>query len=288
MENESQDYDSMSVEELGKIVPQQAPPNIEQKTEEPAISATNEADIPTESVQKSEGALEPKSNDTIQLLEKRLEVAEKLMEGLNRQSRQWQAIQGKVDELKAALTQRETKTALTPSELEQKSAQEAAEKFLDERIEQRAKALIEREYGALISPIREQQLNKAIEGQVSALGIEWKEMEPILMGIVSQDSKLAENGDAGAKQRLIALASGNTGNLVLRGMMERSKKLSEKGAQVQKADANRDPGSRLVKTSQQPTPSSKKKVEEMSPDELDSMDLQELEKALPRQRSVRG
>jgi hypothetical protein len=281
MEND-QDYENMSVEELGNILPEQGSPNVEKPS---AVENTLPADTSNASGTVPE-VVNPKSDDTISKIEKRLEITEKLMDGLNRQSRQWQALQGKFDELKNILTQRQN-NALSPQETADQSAKEAAEKFLNDRIEEKAKALIEREYGSLIGPIREQQLNQAIESQVAELDVDWKEMEPILAGIIKSDSELAQSGDVPAKQRLMALASGNTQALILRGLIARSKNIKSQGATV-KASTNSDAGSRLVKTGQQATNSGKKKPEEMSEEELDSMDIKELEKLIPRQRNIRG
>ena len=301
-----EEFEGMEMEELGESLPRQGAPG-----EEPRTNQTNRNDSGQRAESKTTGGneqkveqaaaagqLDPKPNDTSAQLDAKIAALENTIQQMRRENRSTQALQSKVDRLENELKARSAAAnpPLSPEQQAIEDQQQQAKKFLKEFFGQEMPTFLEEKYGHIIKAIERQEgernqaeFKTAVERQCEAMGIPFKEVDPIFGKLLTADAQAYETDPAARARMDRIFQSWDPNELILRAVAERSKGIQAQGAKVQQQQAAAaDKGGRALKpTGAKPADSGKRTladVEAMSDEERDDIPLEELEALVPRQK----
>jgi hypothetical protein len=309
----TEQFEGQSMEELGASLPQQGAAN-EEPTETGnqdrgraagagETTQTREEGRSTGAEGTQAGASAASGTPTpevAQAILDRLSAFEKTLANLGREqgTNAARALQSRIDRLEAQLRQSLTQQptpALTPEQQTLRAQQEEAQKFIDSRVGnqiQQAIAALRSEVAPQLAPILRQQYHAEVQQRITTSGYKPEVLNPIIAKILDDDRAAAESGDPQALARLDKVVNGRQSDeLLFRAMVEHSKNVQAQGARVsQEQGRAADKGGRAVAQSGQRVPAqgkTNKSLEDYTPNEIDSMKLDELEKLIPRQQNRR-
>lgn len=292
----TEEFADMTEEQLAAELPVQGDAPAGGTEGEPADRGTQQNAGGTKAQAQGNGggaagtSLEPQKTDTLATIMDKIGLLETALQNMNRENRAYQALQSRLDRLENAAKQKasQPQPALSPEAQSQQEQQEAADKFIRERAQEEALKAVEARYGNLIQPLQMQQLQNNVLQQIQAAELPVEEMKEVFTKLLNEDAKLATQGDAAAIARIQKLVNGHdSSELMLRGVLEHAKMLRAKGATVAQTQAQAaGKGGRMVSaTGQRPQQQGgKKTLENMTPEEIEGMDMEELGKLIPKQR----
>lgn len=297
----SQEFESQSLEELGAELPRQGEAKPAGETQRTGNERTGNEDGTAgarASGEKGAGseALEAKPTDSLKQILDKIEALESVTKNINRESLAFRMLQSRLDKLEKAATEKGSapKTAASPEEEQLQAQQEAADKFIRERAQEENKkglAEFEKKYEFILKPLKDQLLHTDLKKACSDAKLPWEEMDPLIGKIISEDDAAAKAGDQGAVARMSKLlADRDITSVMYRALLARASQIQSKGAEVQKVEAKTAAkGGRMVSTTnnRQSQQATSKKLEDMSPEEIENLaetDLDALGKMLPKQR----
>lgn len=297
----SQEFEGMSQEELAAALPRQGEAPKSNATGAQEVGESNQPGAQQERQESAAGGetLEPQAKDSSTALLEKMATIETALQNITRESRAARALQSRLDKLEAALAQRSTgnpqpeasSQEQTPEAVQRAQAEKFIQGIVQDMIHKGSIEAVSKEFGDIIEPVRMQTLRDSIVKRVSDAGLPTEEMNPIIARLLKEDEKAAQAGDQEAHNRIVRVLKNRDPNeLILRAVLERSKAVQAKGAQVQKQQAQQaGKGARMVSQSgqRQQTQSDKKRLEDMSEDEINNLDMDELGKLLPKQNSRR-
>ena len=277
-------FDGMSEEELGEQLPNQGAAGSEGGDDKGSPAQGQEGKVQAAA---AAGQLDPNPSDQVAELKTKLSILENTISNMNRESGAYRALQSKVAKLENALQQRSATSQgpLSPEQQAQEAQRQEAEKFLRDFL----RTELETNYGHIIGPIQRQQFVSSVQERCTAMGMEFEELNPIFGKIINSDIALAKSGDEEAVGRLDRIMKeGDSTELMLRAVLERSKALQAQGAQVQqRQQVAASKGGRAVKPNgAKPSDGGKRTladVENMSEEDREKMSLEELEALIPKQ-----
>ncbi len=282
----TEEFAGMSEQELGDALPEQgAAPRGDQAGAGSAAPTGEQA-----GVQQAAAAVEPNPADTVKTLETKLAAVEKMLSTMTRENRGYQALKSKVAKLENALSQRAASpTTLSPEQQAEQTQRTEAEQFLKDFL---GKYMAD-EYGQLIEPLRQQQFVSSVQQRCQEMGQDFNELNPFFYKVINDDIALAKDGDQQALDRIDRVMKGGDSNeLMLRAILERSKQVQATGARVQQAQqqAAAKGGRALKPNGAKPQQQDGKNltqadIDAMPEEEREKLPMDVLEKAVQRQRS---
>ncbi|MBU6231470.1 hypothetical protein KGP36_02275 [Patescibacteria group bacterium] len=235
-------------------------------------------------------SLDPQPGDTSKILMEKITAMETAMQNMNRENLAYRALQSKIDKLEAALASKPASTAKADDP--DAKMQEEAAKFVEEiakKVQTDGLQQFEQRYAPVIRELNRQSIFANLQKACATANIPWSEMDDIIGGLIDADRKAALSGDMMAKERVDRLLErGDISDVMLRAVLARSSQVQSKGAAVaQQQRAAAGKGDRLTSgsnaTSTGKPANGKKPLDQMTQDEIDDLDLDELGKMLPRQ-----
>lgn len=286
----TEEFEGMTEKDLGEQLPEQGAPGSGPSPKKEPAQAAEQAEAPgqedqTEQAVESE-KLEPKPEDTIKTLQAKIDLLEKAQLKMSRENRSYQALSSKLARLENELKQRGPSPTLSPEQQSAEAQRQEAEKYLESFMDKH----LGEKYAHLLEPLRQQQFKSSVEQRCQDMGIDFAEMDPHFGKIIREDIALAKEGDEAALNRLNKITKdGDSTELLLRAIHERSKDLQSKGAIVQKKQAEAAKGGQrgLKPNGAKPAENNGKRsladVEAMSDDDREGVPMEELEALIPRQ-----
>lgn len=309
----TEEFSDMSMEELGKELPLQgSPPKGSEAGAEKPEAGGVEAGKTGASAQGQAGeagkggapaVTEPSAEDSLKQLQAKYAALENTLSQLTRENRSYAALRAQLDRVQKQLEAKPAApaTPLTPEQQTQEAQRTEAEKFLKEFMGKELSTMVEAQYGPIIQFLQKQQAESqlvsfrdGIRKQVTDMGIDTKEVDPIMKKLMEDDMTASQGGDAAATARLDRIVKNwDPHELILRALQERSKTVQAKGAEVAaRQDQTVAKGGRAFKPSGAVAPGGEKKLTEaeinsMSEEERDKLPMDVIEKALSRQVNQR-
>lgn len=298
----TEEFAEMTEQELGEALPLQgqAPKDADgggQQQADPAAQgggATKKVEAAA-----AAGQLDPKPGDSAAETNAKIAALETTIQQLRRENRSTQALQSRLDRLENQLKTRETTASqtLSPEQQVQADQQHEAEKFLKKFLDDNIPGIMQDKYGNIIQEIEGQRFERnqnmfrnSVEQLTTSMGMDFKELDPILGKLLKEDAAAAKEGDQEADQRIQRiLTNWDPHELILRAIAERSRNIQATGAKVQVQQAKAaDKGGRAFKPNgAKPAQDGKRTladVDAMSEEDREKLSMEELEALVPRQR----
>jgi len=310
----TEEFKDMSMEELGKYLPMQgSAPKGDQAASADKGAGGVEAGKTGASAEGTAGVdagkggapavTEPSAADSLKQLQAKYAALENTLSQLTRENRSYAALRAQLDRVQKQLEAKPAApaTPLTPEQQAQEAQRTEAEKFLKEFMGKELSTMVEAQYGPIIQFLQKQQAESqlvsfrdGIRKQVTDMGIDTKEVDPIMKKLMEDDMTASQAGDAAATARLDRIVkSWDPHELILRALQERSKTVQAKGAEVAAKQAQESgKGGRSFKASGAVAPGGEKKLTEaeinsMSEEEREKLPMDVIEKSLSRQVNQR-